>query len=100
MTALHPPDTARTPATDQVPGVAPLLAARRFLTRETVGDHGRTLHQVDRDQWESFYRDRWRYDRVVRSTHGVNCTGSCSSATARCRTSSTTCAGTPICRSW
>ncbi len=31
----------------------------------------------DRD-WESAYRDRWQHDRVVRSTHGVNCTGSCS----------------------
>ena len=29
-------------------------------------------------KWESFYRDRWQHDRVVRSTHGVNCTGSCS----------------------
>ena len=29
-------------------------------------------------QWEEFYRNRWQYDRVVRSTHGVNCTGSCS----------------------
>ncbi|WP_411267405.1 nitrate reductase subunit alpha [Actinoplanes sp. KI2] len=66
------------PATDHVPGTAPLLAARRFLTRETVGDHGRTLHQVDSGDWDAFYRDRWRYDRVVRSTHGVNCTGSCS----------------------
>jgi nitrate reductase / nitrite oxidoreductase, alpha subunit len=28
--------------------------------------------------WESLYRDRWAHDRVVRSTHGVNCTGSCS----------------------
>ncbi|MCU7729087.1 nitrate reductase subunit alpha [Actinoplanes sp. KI2] len=48
------------------------------MTRETVGDHGRTLHQVDSGDWDAFYRDRWRYDRVVRSTHGVNCTGSCS----------------------
>jgi nitrate reductase alpha subunit len=29
-------------------------------------------------QWEDFYRNRWSYDKVVRSTHGVNCTGSCS----------------------
>ncbi len=29
-------------------------------------------------KWESFYRNRWQYDKVVRSTHGVNCTGSCS----------------------
>ncbi|MCF8334464.1 MAG: molybdopterin-dependent oxidoreductase, partial [Bacteroidales bacterium] len=28
--------------------------------------------------WESFYRQRWQHDKVVRSTHGVNCTGSCS----------------------
>jgi nitrate reductase alpha subunit len=27
--------------------------------------------------WEEFYRNRWAHDRVVRSTHGVNCTGSC-----------------------
>ncbi len=28
-------------------------------------------------QWEEFYRNRWQYDKVVRSTHGVNCTGGC-----------------------
>ncbi len=28
--------------------------------------------------WEEFYRNRWQHDRIVRSTHGVNCTGSCS----------------------
>ena len=34
---------------------------------------------IDRDRrWERAYRDRWRHDKVVRSTHGVNCTGSCS----------------------
>ncbi len=27
--------------------------------------------------WEEFYRNRWAHDRVVRSTHGVNCTGGC-----------------------
>jgi hypothetical protein len=36
-------------------------------------------HLVSKDRrWESFYRDRWAHDKVVRSTHGVNCTGSCS----------------------
>ncbi len=29
-------------------------------------------------EWEIYYRNRWQYDKVVRSTHGVNCTGSCS----------------------
>ncbi len=28
--------------------------------------------------WEEFYRNRWQFDKVVRSTHGVNCTGGCS----------------------
>jgi len=28
--------------------------------------------------WEEFYRNRWQYDKVVRSAHGVNCTGACS----------------------
>ena len=36
--------------------------------------------QVTRESraWEETYRNRWRHDKVVRSTHGVNCTGSCS----------------------
>ncbi|MCJ7830035.1 MAG: molybdopterin-dependent oxidoreductase, partial [Desulfobacterales bacterium] len=29
-------------------------------------------------EWEDFYRRRWQYDKKVRSTHGVICTGSCS----------------------
>lgn len=28
--------------------------------------------------WEEFYRNRFQHDKIVRSTHGVNCTGSCS----------------------
>ncbi len=27
--------------------------------------------------WEDFYRNRWQHDKIVRSTHGVNCTGGC-----------------------
>ncbi|WP_127901147.1 nitrate reductase subunit alpha [Solirhodobacter olei] len=36
--------------------------------------------QVTRESraWEETYRSRWRHDKIVRSTHGVNCTGSCS----------------------
>jgi len=29
-------------------------------------------------RWEEFYRNRWQHDNIVRSTHGVNCTGGCS----------------------
>ena len=38
--------------------------------------HGVTTGE-DRS-WEDGYRHRWQHDKVVRSTHGVNCTGSCS----------------------
>jgi len=40
------------------------------------GDHGQVTTE-DRT-WEEGYRKRWQHDKVVRSTHGVNCTGSCS----------------------
>jgi len=40
------------------------------------GGHGVTTTE-DR-QWENAYRQRWSHDKIVRSTHGVNCTGSCS----------------------
>ncbi|MGI9607778.1 MAG: nitrate reductase subunit alpha [Acidimicrobiales bacterium] len=29
-------------------------------------------------KWEEFYRNRFQHDKRVRTTHGVNCTGSCS----------------------
>ncbi len=38
-------------------------------------------HGVTTDEsrsWEEGYRRRWQHDKIVRSTHGVNCTGSCS----------------------
>ena len=41
----------------------------------------RRLERLERRRardWESSYRERWQHDRIVRSTHGVNCTGSCS----------------------
>ncbi len=45
--------------------------------RESFADgHGSVVNE-DRS-WEQAYRDRWQHDKIVRSTHGVNCTGSCS----------------------
>ncbi|TMR89361.1 hypothetical protein, partial [Nonomuraea basaltis] len=58
---------------DAVPGMGPLLAARAFSTKSEVSADGRTLHQIDPSAWDRFYRDRWAHDKVVRSTHGVNC---------------------------
>ena len=47
------------------------------LPRESFADgHGQVTNE-DRT-WEDAYRNRWAHDKIVRSTHGVNCTGSCS----------------------
>ena len=47
------------------------------LPTETFADgHGKVTGE-DRT-WEDSYRNRWAHDKIVRSTHGVNCTGSCS----------------------
>ena len=48
-----------------------------LMPKETSGD-GRAETCCGGRDWEAMYRDRWSYDKVVRSTHGVNCTGSCS----------------------
>jgi nitrate reductase alpha subunit len=53
-------------------------ATRRLLTRREVSADGRAVFGTGDPAWEGFYRDRWAHDKVVRSTHGVNCTGSCS----------------------
>jgi nitrate reductase alpha subunit len=56
----------------------PILEAHEFFRRgESNAEGWSQLVGKDRE-WESFYRDRWQHDKVVRSTHGVNCTGSCS----------------------
>ena len=36
-----------------------------------------TVAPIER-KWEEFYRNRFQHDKRVRTTHGVNCTGSCS----------------------
>ncbi len=57
---------------------AALIGTRRFFTKATVSEDKRTLQKKGGRQGDAFYRDRWSHDKVVRSTHGVNCTGSCS----------------------
>ncbi|GAA5523669.1 respiratory nitrate reductase 1 alpha chain [Microbulbifer aestuariivivens] len=44
---------------------------------ETFSDGHGMVTGESRD-WEDAYRKRWAADKIVRSTHGVNCTGSCS----------------------
>ncbi|HLR57308.1 MAG TPA: nitrate reductase subunit alpha [Beutenbergiaceae bacterium] len=56
-----------------------LIGTRRLFTSTgRVSQDGRELHKRGGREADAFYRDRWSYDKVVRSTHGVNCTGSCS----------------------
>jgi nitrate reductase alpha subunit len=55
-----------------------LVRSRRFFTKGMVSADLRTLTKVGGREADDFYRDRWSHDKVVRSTHGVNCTGSCS----------------------
>ena len=58
--------------------VSGLVRAARYLQPGVPSDDGRELHRRGGRRAEEFYRERWRHDKVVRSTHGVNCTGSCS----------------------
>jgi nitrate reductase / nitrite oxidoreductase, alpha subunit len=61
-----------------------LLSKLRFLRprgevcREETVSGGWAEMRCGQREWEDFYRGRWQYDKKVRSTHGVNCTGSCS----------------------
>ena len=55
-----------------------LVRAGRFLTPGEVSEDLRTVTREGGREGDVFYRDRWSHDKVVRSTHGVNCTGSCS----------------------
>ncbi|HET6684026.1 MAG TPA: nitrate reductase subunit alpha [Gaiella sp.] len=55
-----------------------LAPAHRYLRRGPVSAEGWSQLVAKGRGSESFYRERWQHDKVVRSTHGVNCTGSCS----------------------
>jgi nitrate reductase alpha subunit len=55
-----------------------LLGIGGLIRRAEVSPDARALFQIGGRDADTFYRDRWSYDKVVRSTHGVNCTGSCS----------------------
>jgi len=55
-----------------------LLRFSKYFHRGEISPDQRALHKVGGRSADDFYRDRWAHDKVVRSTHGVNCTGSCS----------------------
>jgi nitrate reductase alpha subunit len=64
-----------------LPGGEPiesLLRKAQFFTAGRPTPDHREVHRRGGRGAEEFYRERWRHNKVVRSTHGVNCTGSCS----------------------
>ncbi len=65
------------PTVDRIADSGLVRRARYLQPGQPSGDM-RELHRKGGRQAEEFYRERWRHDKVVRSTHGVNCTGSCS----------------------
>jgi nitrate reductase alpha subunit len=61
------------------PGMSHFLDRLTFFKKQvdTFADgHGIVTNEPR--AWEDGYRKRWQHDKIVRSTHGVNCTGSCS----------------------
>ena len=51
---------------------------RFFVTERPAFSDGHEAVTDEDRKWEEAYRQRWQHDKVVRSTHGVNCIGSCS----------------------
>ncbi|MEO1169985.1 MAG: nitrate reductase subunit alpha [Pseudomonadota bacterium] len=55
-----------------------LLDRLNFFSEKSSFSDGHGLTTKEDRRWEDGYRKRWQHDKIVRSTHGVNCTGSCS----------------------
>lgn len=55
-----------------------LFALGAHLRRGEVSADARQIFLTGGREADVFYRQRFSHDKVVRSTHGVNCTGSCS----------------------
>jgi nitrate reductase / nitrite oxidoreductase, alpha subunit len=55
-----------------------LLRAGARLRRTRGSGDLRAVYEIGAAVNDAPYRERWAHDKVVRSTHGVNCTGSCS----------------------
>lgn len=56
----------------------PLFKLGGFVRKGDVTPSGQQIFLEGGRQADVFYRNRWSFDKMVRSTHGVNCTGSCS----------------------
>ncbi|HVV22601.1 MAG TPA: nitrate reductase subunit alpha [Pseudonocardiaceae bacterium] len=75
MCSAESPHASPTSTQDAVDAL--MRTAQWFFPGQQSAD-GRVLYREGGRGADEFYRERWRHDREVRSTHGVNCTGSCS----------------------
>ncbi|AIM17227.1 nitrate reductase subunit alpha [Neobacillus sp.] len=57
--------------------ISPLIKKLTYFGRTHDIAENSALQEADREA-EGYYRERWQHDKVIRTTHGVNCTGSCS----------------------
>lgn len=57
---------------------SPLARLGGHLRKAEVSKDARQMFLKGGREADTFYRQRFSHDKVVRSTHGVNCTGSCS----------------------
>ncbi|MGH2513466.1 MAG: molybdopterin-dependent oxidoreductase, partial [Candidatus Limnocylindrales bacterium] len=76
--AIEDPSAGQAGATSAEAAERALRGLHRYFQRGSPASAGWTMLTQGRREWESFYRERWQHDKAVRSTHGVNCTGSCS----------------------
>ena len=56
---------------------AGLLFAGNFLSLDAFKAIADPMKQHAYTGWENFYRDQWKWDKVTRGTHLLNCTGAC-----------------------
>ena len=61
----------------QVENTPALFALGSYLRRGRASSDARRLFLTGGREADTFYRHRWSHDKMVHSTHGVNCTGSC-----------------------
>ena len=70
-------DPLATGSDQPVERVPALFALGSYLRRGRASDDARRLFLTGGREADTFYRHRWSHDKMVHSTHGVNCTGSC-----------------------
>lgn len=54
------------------------IVKSRFFEKVEKFNGSFTQLEENNRRWEKLYKQRWAHDKVIRTTHGVNCTGSCS----------------------